>query len=837
MNTKIIKLDINKRLYEVIRAKQGDTQSRFLLFHLLDGAIPFSLNGRTVRVYGLKPDNKEIFNDLQIVDATRGICKLELTSQALAVPGNLDLELVIMEGESKLSSIPFVVEVLKSLNSKSAIESSNEYKALDRSLIEVEAWNKEFAEKSGKLEELYTPRLNEVSSQLEDIPKQSYITDKATKVELEKLDLSKADKTQIGSPLIAYSVAEMVDKTKVYVYKGVESGYINGNWYSWNGTAWISGGVYNSQAIGVREVGLEKLTTASTELFKGQFYNNSAILLNSDGKTVRLGVFTNGVCVSFEVPQEGIYKIKKIGISDRFRVVGMRSVPMFNDTNVDVIYNIDDSLNLSEIEIEVTGDIKYIVIYTSGNNQQIGISANRVNISKKYLDKALVSKTKSEKNLYNNDNAIYGLIEGSSIDEVCRFNILKEFPDAKVCITELEPNKTYTIKAYEGDRNRYVIFNSYPKLGSIPNRKLFVQDGNMESFTFTNDDNGKYLMTYLSSVGENVKCQVEKGTQVTTYEPYYFIDKSLLPEQEKEKPTQTKKFFALGSPQLYFSTNTIDPSILVTSDILAIYNSVNSNLVTKKELGVDGIGNKIYEYTVEKPIPKTFETDGKGGIFPVTPIYNERMKMKILLNSGTHGDEKGSALGLALFFKELITKTDNETLNFIKNNAILKFIPVLNPSGYNSHTRHNHRGYDLNRDFENLANNETKIATSWINSNTDSIACIDYHNSSRTLSFWPAMEDQIYHELFYNVISNLSDKWCQDNPALNNPVGELMISPIKGNMNTYAHRKGMIGITVEGSRHSSTLNSGSNSNFDAMAVKYGNDLLVNTIVAIMMYSR
>ena len=169
MNIKIIKLDINKPIYEKIQAKQGDTKSRYLLFHLLDEAIPFSLNGRTVRVYGLKPDNKEIFNDLQIVDATRGICKLELTSQALAVPGNLDLELVIMEGESKLSSIPFVVEVLKSLNSKSAIESSNEYKALDRSLTKVEEWNNEFADKSGKLEQLYTERLNGIDSHLADI--------------------------------------------------------------------------------------------------------------------------------------------------------------------------------------------------------------------------------------------------------------------------------------------------------------------------------------------------------------------------------------------------------------------------------------------------------------------------------------------------------------------------------------------------------------------------------------------------------------------------------------------------------------------------------------------
>lgn len=168
MNTKTIKLDINKRLYEKITAKQGDTKSRFLLFHLLDGASPFSLVNRTVRVYGLKPDKKEIFNDLKIVDANKGHCELELTNQALAIIGDLDLELAIYEGESKLTSIPFTVDVLKSINSTNAIESSNEYKALDRSLTKVEEWNNEFADKSGKLEQLYTERLNGIDSHLAD---------------------------------------------------------------------------------------------------------------------------------------------------------------------------------------------------------------------------------------------------------------------------------------------------------------------------------------------------------------------------------------------------------------------------------------------------------------------------------------------------------------------------------------------------------------------------------------------------------------------------------------------------------------------------------------------
>lgn len=53
----------------------------------------------------------------------------------------------------------------------------------------------------------------------------------------------------IGSPLTASTVAEMADTSKVYVYVGSESGYTNGNWYYYNGSAWVSGGVYNAVAV------------------------------------------------------------------------------------------------------------------------------------------------------------------------------------------------------------------------------------------------------------------------------------------------------------------------------------------------------------------------------------------------------------------------------------------------------------------------------------------------------------------------------------------------------------------------------------------------------------
>lgn len=56
-------------------------------------------------------------------------------------------------------------------------------------------------------------------------------------------------KSAVGSPLVASTHSAMTDTNKVYVYTGSESGYTAGNWYYYNGTAWVSGGVYNSVAL------------------------------------------------------------------------------------------------------------------------------------------------------------------------------------------------------------------------------------------------------------------------------------------------------------------------------------------------------------------------------------------------------------------------------------------------------------------------------------------------------------------------------------------------------------------------------------------------------------
>ncbi|WP_338631358.1 BppU family phage baseplate upper protein [Clostridium baratii] len=126
---KKVTLEINKEVNRNIKAKQNDT-ARYLLFTIVDNGVPFSLQGKEVKIFAVKPDGKLVYNACQITNSTNGETKLNLTSQMLAVPGTLKAELVISEGNNILSTIPFEIEVIKSLRDDSALESTNEFSIL-----------------------------------------------------------------------------------------------------------------------------------------------------------------------------------------------------------------------------------------------------------------------------------------------------------------------------------------------------------------------------------------------------------------------------------------------------------------------------------------------------------------------------------------------------------------------------------------------------------------------------------------------------------------------------------------------------------------------------------
>lgn len=106
--------------------------------------------------------------------------------------------------------------------------------------------------------------LTSLTSQISDITQtvtglDTRVTANATEITNEATERANADTAlgnritalqgAVGSPLVAATASAMTDTSKIYVYTGSETGYTNGNWYYYNGSAWVSGGVYNAVAI------------------------------------------------------------------------------------------------------------------------------------------------------------------------------------------------------------------------------------------------------------------------------------------------------------------------------------------------------------------------------------------------------------------------------------------------------------------------------------------------------------------------------------------------------------------------------------------------------------
>lgn len=202
MVNKKIQLDFTEEgLREKIEVVQGDT-GRVLLCNI----IGVDMTNVSARFYAVKNSGKEIYNNCTVSQNT---VTIELTEQTLAEVGIVKCQLDLRKGDQKVQSFIFDIDVTASLMAQSEYLSSSEYKVVDDLADKVEKNENKIAE----------------------------------------LDDKKANKDDYGSPLQAKTVAEMTDKKKVYVYVGTETGYINGNWYTWKETAWVSGGVYNSAAI------------------------------------------------------------------------------------------------------------------------------------------------------------------------------------------------------------------------------------------------------------------------------------------------------------------------------------------------------------------------------------------------------------------------------------------------------------------------------------------------------------------------------------------------------------------------------------------------------------
>ena len=218
------------------------------------------------------------------------------------------------------------------------------------------------------------------------------------KLEVTKAELSSQIKSMVGSPLVANTISEMIDNTKVYVYTGNEEGYINGNWYYNDSGVWKSGGIYNAQAIGEKTITPSK-TTFAKELnlakYKYTLVNGTVEVASSNTGTLRESSSKNKVAI-FEAEPNSTYVITKKS-TKFFEAMCTTGFPIFGTTSEAV----KEYVNKDKTEMVINtglGDHICVWLYNQDNDTySLDEILNSLVVCKKedyeYRDKALLVNT------------------------------------------------------------------------------------------------------------------------------------------------------------------------------------------------------------------------------------------------------------------------------------------------------------------------------------------------------------------------------------------------------------------------------------------------------------
>ena len=239
----LLKIDsINTKVYGDFIAKEGDANGRGLLVTLTENGLQKDTTGITLNLKWAHTNVSGLQNldPFEAVDLTKGLYKITYPTDMLR-KGKVDAFIQIIDSGKLIGSRNIKINVEATVGDDTAIESSNEFRALASALVEVQGWNARiddveqgFIDKANNLDATYPIELNSVKSQLADI---ELIADTAAQ---------KADAMASGAPKGVYTTLALL---QVAYPTGDTGAYLvtaNGNWYYWSGTAWTSGGIYQA---------------------------------------------------------------------------------------------------------------------------------------------------------------------------------------------------------------------------------------------------------------------------------------------------------------------------------------------------------------------------------------------------------------------------------------------------------------------------------------------------------------------------------------------------------------------------------------------------------------
>lgn len=224
-----------------------------------------------------------------------------------------------------------------------------------------------------------------------------------------------------------------------------------------------------------------------------------------------------------------------------------------------------------------------------------------------------------------------------------------------------------------------------------------------------------------------------------------------------------------------------------------------------ENIGTDSSGYEIRQYEVRLTNPLI--VSGESGM--VDKVQNPVNLWKdsvndyttILINTGTHGDEKAPCWATMLAIRDIVESTEPWSM-FIKSSFIIKICPTLNPYGFHNRTLANFNGVNLNRDMEDFTQPESKAWKAWVDKNIHAKAHIDVHGCDffHPYFIYPGTNEE-YAKIYASLAMKLSvaffNNWNDYIGLSKYPRPYAVISTYTGTTGGYVNSIGMKGFTLE----------------------------------------
>ena len=585
---------------------------------------------------------------------------------------------------------------------------------------------------------------------------------------------------------------------------------------------------------------------------------------------------SNNVSSIIKVIPNKSYKVTVSGEHDRFRICGINTdedtIPATTPYTISYI----NSDTLDTFIIDDCGDINTLVISVSASSQQPNLEVylnGESDVNFKFPLKAdYVKETAiiSGSTIINNTIAGEAIIDGSieplktsflvegknkyKGDILTGYAIIASGKGALsyqsnnpsnyiIAYANIKPDTQYTISYPEtSEKFRIIELNKVYDLnnGEVPSGgdKLIINDDKLKEFTFTTSTEAKMICIYMSDSGTIHKLQIEENDRKTGYRQYGFklFDRYIEDITDINMVTDMFKQFIIDKDNVankFYDCSVLEYNKNITktqhTDIYTLYDELVTNYpnyVTKEVLGSTTYNNlqiNCYKFTPETLGFTNF--DAHLGTFTSTGEKRiPKNRQRILICTGTHGDERSSVVGAYTFLKDVCTNPNNNALlERIRREIEIIIIPVVNPTGYNAMSRYAEKSensyvVDMNRQFtEELLTadtydgllNESKIVADFIKANKDTLTAVfDFHNmqpqKGKNLS-WFIMDGDNLIEKANKAIIKCSKKWQEKYSFLEQEKGFLFgetssgdrLGGITGTIQSFAHKLGLNSATIE----------------------------------------